>query len=292
MTPPRPTLPAPIRHARPGWAWRALLGGAAALLGAGAATAAPVIARYEVHAAGLTVMRVEARFELDMPGGLYRVSTRIRTTGLVGLFSQGDQTTSVEGQWRGNQPMPLRYRVAGTWRGAPRQVAIDWQPADGMPVVGALVPPNEGDRQPVPPELQRATMDGLSALAKLTRTVAETGRCDAEARVFDGRRRADYQVRTIGLEPLPPRDCIGGEALRCAFESRLVAGIRADQDPEEARRPQPATAWLARVAPAAMPVPVRIELPSRWFGTIRAELVGLELGGAPAPRDQLVQQRR
>ncbi|MBK1658965.1 DUF3108 domain-containing protein [Paracraurococcus ruber] len=252
---------------------RLLLPAALLALAPAPSQAEPLRARYEVRAAGLQVMEVEATFDLDGPR--YRVVTRIRTTGLAGVFSSGDQLTSAEGRWRGAEPVPAHYRVDGTWRGGRRQVVMDW-PTPGRPVLSALEPPNETDREPVPEALRLGTMDALSALAKLTRTVAQTGRCDAGAQVYDGRRRADYSVQTVGLEALPAGGAFGGEALRCAFESRLLAGRRGDQDPEQAAKPQPATAWMARPLPDRIAIPVRIEMPSRWFGTIRVMLTAVE----------------
>lgn len=263
-----------------------------ALLAAGfgllprAAGAEPVIAHYEVVAAGFTVMRVDAMLDLDGPR--YLVRTRIRMSGMVGVFASGDQVTSAEGYWRGAEPVPQHYRVTGTWRGSPREVVMDWTP-EAMPMVSAIQPPNAGEREDVPEALRRHTMDSLSALAKLARTVAATGGCETDAQVFDGRRRADYRSRTASQD-LVQQAGFAGPALRCAFESRLLAGFRGDQDPEEARKPQPATAWLARPIPGGSPIPVRVELPSRWFGTIRVLLVGVERP-ATLP-EQLAQQRR
>jgi hypothetical protein len=256
------------------------------------ARAEPLLAQYEVRAAGITVMRVEATLDLDGPQ--YLVRTRIRTTGLVGLFSSGDQVTTAEGRWQGAEPIPAHYRVEGAWRGTRRRVVMDWD-TPGIPRLSAIEPPNETEREAVPDALQRGTMDALSALAKLTRAVAETGRCDLQAAVFDGRRRADYSARTSGFAPLPAGSAWSGQALRCGFESRVIAGFRDDLDPEEARRPQPATAWMAAVAPGRPPLPVLIEMPSRWFGTIRAALVGLEAaprGELPAGLAQAPQQPR
>jgi len=251
------------------------------------AAADPVLARYEVYAAGFTAMRVEALFELEGPR--YLVRTRIRMSGMIGALASGDQVTEAAGRWNGVDPQPERYRVSGAWRGSPRVVEIDWA-ANGEPRVGALVPGNAGEREEVPEALRQGTMDSLSALAKLTRVVAETGRCDTEAAVYDGRRRADYSVRSASIDLLPREGGFAGEALRCAFESRVLAGFRGDQDPEEARKPQPATAWLARPVAGLGPVPVRIELPSRWFGTIRVVLVGVERATPSA--QQVTEQRR
>lgn len=235
------------------------------------AAAEPVIARYEVRFAGLHVMDVEAQFDLDGPR--YRVITRTRTTGLAGALSRSDQVTMVEGAWRGTEPLPVRFRAEGTWRGDRRETAMDWV-APGQPVLLRMEPPREPEREPVPEALQRGTVDTLSAMAKLARIATQTGRCEGAAAVFDGRRRADITAWTEGLQPLPAGGAFGGQALRCGFESRLLAGARLDREPEEARKPQPATAWLARPMPDQPVIPMRIELPTRWFGSIRVVLSG------------------
>lgn len=254
-------------------------------LATASARAETLLARYEVRAAGIQVMQVDAEFELDGPR--YRLRARIRTTGIVNVLGRGDQVTSTEGAWRGTEPIPVRYRMEGIWRGARRAAALDW-PNPGQPILGELEPPIEEDRQPVPDRLRQGTMDALSALAKLTRTVATTGRCDATAAVYDGRRRADYIARTEGMQALPPDGAFAGEALRCSFESRLLAGWRSEREAEWAQKPQPATAWLGRPLPGRMAIPVRIELPSRWLGSIRVVLLGVE----PLPSGQEVAQHR
>ena len=249
------------------------------------AAAETLLARYVVRTAGLHVMDVEAQFELDGPR--YRVRAHVRTTGLAGVFAHGDHVTSVEGEWRGGEPTPLRYRAEGVWRGGPRAVVLDW-PSPGQPVLRRLEPPNQGEREPVPEALARNTTDALSALARLVRTVARTGRCDGTAAVYDGRRRVDYTAASAGRQTLPAEGGFAGEALRCTVESRLLAGRRDDQDPAEARRPQTASVWLAPPLPGRDPIPVRVELPNRWFGTTRAVLVRVER----LPSGQEVAQQR
>ncbi|RYI98970.1 MAG: DUF3108 domain-containing protein [Acetobacteraceae bacterium] len=249
----------------------------AALLPAPAG-AAPLVARYEVTAGGLTIMQFDASFDLDGPRYAIRIQSRMR--GMAGWFASGEQVTSAEGRWEGNHPIPGRYRQEGTWRGKRRVVAIDYTPA-GMPQLRAIEPPNDGEREAVPAALQQDTMDGLSALAKLVRSVARTGRCDTTAAVFDGRRRSNYSVRTVSQDILPASGGYAGPALRCAFESRILAGFLLSQDREaEAKIPHPATAWLGEPWPGAGPVPVLIELPTRWFGAVRAVLVSVGPDGS------------
>jgi hypothetical protein len=285
--PDAPAYPAAMTR-RPVPAWPVL---GLALLATPAA-AEPVLARYEVRAAGLSVMQIEALLDLDGPRYLMRL--RLRSSGVMGLFSGGDQVTLAEGAWHGTEPVPARYRLDGQWQGMPRQVALDYAAPGQPPLLRAIEPPIESWREPVPDPLRRGTMDSLSAIAKLSRVVAGTGRCDTAAPVFDGRRRVDYAVRTAGVEHLPPEGAFAGPALRCAFEGRVIAGVRSDQDPDEARRPQPATAWLAEVLPGRPPLPVRIELPSRWWGRIRVVLTAIEPAppSRAAPSGQEVAQQR
>ncbi|WP_135467524.1 DUF3108 domain-containing protein [Crenalkalicoccus roseus] len=236
------------------------------------AGAAPFTARYEVRAAGLPLMRGEVVF--DLGEAEYRLSGRLRAVGLVGLVVGGGQESSVEGRWQGARPVPRHFRSESTWYGRPQRVAMDY-PVPGRPEPRLLDPPVLPDREPVPPELRHGTMDSLSALAKLTRAVALTGRCDGAVATFDGRWRTDIAARSLGTERIPE----AGEALRCALEGRMRAGWRRDRDPADAARPHPATAWLASLGPGGTPVPVRVDVPSRWFGFFRIVLVGLEPGG-------------
>jgi hypothetical protein len=238
-----------------------------------AAEAAPIEARYRVLAAGITILEIDALIELSPVG--YRLSTVTRTRGPADLAIRGEQRAEAAGAFRGTDPLPFRYRSVGIWRGRPRQVDIEFRGAD--PVLRAQVPPDDGtEREPVPPELRRGTLDALSALVKLARIVGATGRCEGDAAVFDGRRRTDYVLSTAGRDTLPRwRDAWAGEALRCGFEGRQIAGFHRDQDLAERGRPQRGTAWVAPLAPGGPPVPVRLELPTRWLGNLQAYLVAI-----------------
>ncbi|PZW41351.1 uncharacterized protein DUF3108 [Humitalea rosea] len=236
------------------------------------AAAEPLRATYRVTAAGLTVMEVEAVFDLTTPGA-YRIETRSRLTGFASTFFSGNQVNEVRGTWAGDLARPSRFAAEGVWRGTARRILLEYP--GGEPVVRALEPPNEGEREEVPPDLKQGTMDSLSALAQLTRTLATTQRCEGAAQVYDGRRRSDFSAITAGWEQVPAwRDAWTGAALRCGFEGRQIAGFLLDDDrPAESRQPQQGTAWMAVIRPDMPPVPVRIEMPSRWFGKVIAYLV-------------------
>lgn len=271
----------PIRRSAPPVAAAMLLGlsGAASSGVAARAAAAPFEAAWRVYGAGVPVLELEAVIETQPHG--YRVQTVMRTRGVAALFAGGEGRSQSIGAWQaGGEPRPALFRYEGVWSGRTRRVEVDF--AAPVPVPRGVVPPAEAENEPVPPELRRGTVDVLSALAKLSRVVAETGRCDGSAAVFDGRRRTDLALSTLGRERLPAwRDAWVGEALRCGYESRVVAGFRRGADPAEAGRPRQGLAWVATVRPGGPPLPVRVELPSRLFGTVTAYLVRVSpLAGA------------
>ncbi len=241
-----------------------------------AAQATAWTATYEFHAAGLRVL--EAVFTFDVDGPEYRLEVRSRSRGLVGFFASSEQTTSVAGRWAGDVPRPQHYTVRGRYRGEPRLVDMTFN-GNGTPRVAALVPSTtEDSREVVPPERLPGTLDALSAVARLSRIVAETGRCDTGAMMFDARRLTQVRVRTIGQEATP-NDWGGGmqgPALRCELDSRLLVGFRTDQDRERAAQPIITTAWIGRPIAEAPPVPLRLELATRWWGRAHGVLIRME----------------
>ena len=245
------------------WALAVLLPAAAP------ARAETIAATYTVHAAGLTVMEINATLDITEQG--YAVEFRSRMRGLVSAFASGQSTTRVEGVWEGNTARPRRYVSEGTWRGEPRRTVLEWP--GGQPVIRAMLPANQDEREPVPDALQRNTIDNLSAIAQLIRQVRRDGNCTGAVRVYDGRRLSELAARSQGREQFPPsRDEWSGIALKCAFEGRFLAGYRKGEDVEAARRPQTGTAWLAEVTPGRPPIPIRIDHASRWMGTLSARL--------------------
>jgi hypothetical protein len=234
------------------------------LAGAPARAADEVVASYDTYAAGLNVAEVEAGFVIG-PWS-YQMRLAYHTTGLAGLLFSGHQVSQVDGTWRANAPMPHSYAGEGVWRSRQRTTRIDYQ--DGRPLVRALAPPNEDERETVPEALRANSIDTLSALVELVRRVADTGRCDSVARTYDGRRAVEIVATTAGEEVLAPtsRSSFSGPALRCDFAGRLLAGFLHTDDRACESKPLHGSAWLARVVPGGAPLPVRMAFETRWFG--------------------------
>lgn len=231
---------------------------------AGAARAATFDVHYVAYAAGFRVLDITGSISLDARG--YKVDLDFRTVGLFGLLVDGSSHTTARGVWQGAATVPALYDSRGRWDGQVRQTTIDYQ--DGQPVIRALLPANDREREPVAAALQANTLDSLSAMAALLRVVQTTGSCDGAARIFDGRRLSQIWVRTGGPEVLPAsaRSMFQGPTLRCDFEGRLLAGFKYGDDRARAARPQRGSAWLASMSVGGPMLPVRIRFSTRFFG--------------------------
>ncbi len=221
-------------------------------------------ATYDTYAAGMHVARVETR--LSLGPWTYQVNLGYRTTGLAGLFVRGHQLDLVSGTWQGLRASPSRFVGEGSWRGIDRHAVIEYQ--NGRPIIRQLVPPNDGEREPVPDGLRVNTVDTLSALAELIRVVESTGRCETKARTYDGRRAIEVEARTVGNEDLQPTDrsSFAGRALRCDFSGRMLAGFLFDDNRERDGRPMHGSAWLAPITANGPRAPVRMTFETKWFG--------------------------
>jgi hypothetical protein len=235
---------------------------------------------YDTYVAGLRVANVEAGF--GSGPWSYQVRLAYHTVGMAGFFYGGHQLNMVTGSWTDNRSAPHEYSGDGIWRGLHRKTLIDY--LQGQPRIRSLVPPNETDRQAVPADLQANTIDVLSAVADLMRQVAATGTCDGTVHTYDGRRATEALSHTVRIETLAPTDrsTFSGKALRCDFEERMLAGFLQSDD-ETQRHPLRGSAWLARVVPGAMPLPVRLTLETGWFGDATTYLTEAGPGQLPSP---------
>lgn len=234
-------------------------------------------ASYSLYAAGFHVAEMEVAFGVGRRN--YEVRVAYHTTGVVSLFHHGHQVNTVVGTWDADRPRPQEFQSVGVWQGEDKVTLMDY--LHGQPLVRRLIPSQEAEREPVPLSLQQNSVDSLSALALLMRQAADTGRCEASVRTFDGNRASDITARTVGEEMLPPNSysIFSGEALHCDFLGRMLAGFLYVDSSAYDRRPLHGSAWLARLVPDAPPIPVKMKFETHWFG--EATMYLTQFGEAP-----------
>ncbi len=237
----------------------------AATLAALPATAqqAPVGLTYSVYFSGFDVADMQAGFTLSPQ--TYQVHLSYQITGAIGALFSGHGSSTVDGHFQGDAAEPRELFSSGQMRGRTRVTQIDWQ--DGHPRIVQLLPPLEPEREPVPVADQAHTIDSLSAMAVLLHRVWTSGRCEGDARTFDGRWLSDVAAKTVGEESLDQtsRSIFHGVALRCDIEGRQLAGFWRDADETALHKPHHASVWFARLAPGGPLVPVRITIETRGF---------------------------
>jgi len=159
---------------------------------------------------------------------------------------------------------------------------------DGAPQV-TFVPDHEAPDESLPIEMTAATIDPASAMLTLMETLANTGRCDATVKVFDGKRRYNLLSRHAGEVELVATKYApyAGPATECRVRFERLAGFREGRMAQ--RYPDEIVLYLAPLFNDAPPTPVRMHA-SNLFGILRLHLVawrGLtpsKIDGASTPQ--------
>lgn len=248
-------------------------------LAAAKASAEPVKATYRVFVGGITALDVEAM--LEVTGDRYRIEVSAVTGGAIGRLFSWRTDSLTNGYVRGDDLRPASHRQTSQLRGEPRNVTLTYGP-QGDVDASVTPPPEKDDREPVPPALQRGTLDPLSAVLDLLFAVGASQGCDRSLPVFDGRRRYDMVFSEVGRRIVDPSrySVFAGVAQQCRVTYKPVAGYgrsspagRFWQRSSPADRP-PVDLWLAPVAAGYPPLPVRLETDSD-FGSVVVHLTGV-----------------
>jgi hypothetical protein len=228
---------------------------------------------FELYGLGFPVAASSMRF--DLTPSTYRMELSYQTTGLAKWVAGDSLDQTVSGTFQHDQPIPLQFSSAGRLKGHDRMVTLVYH--DGDPTTTAINPPNETEREIVPPERRDHTIDTLSATIEILHLAARTGRCDLRVNTYDGRRLEVFESHTVGEEELPPtnRSTFSGSALRCDYSSRPVAGLRLGDGRDDDARTRAGTIWLAPVTPGGQRLPVHGLVDVRFLGQATMYLTGV-----------------
>ncbi|MEM7223701.1 MAG: DUF3108 domain-containing protein [Pseudomonadota bacterium] len=221
---------------------------------------------YEVAWGNFTLAEAEVKYREDQTR--YHLAGQGRTEGLLEWFFTWHGTAETEGLLEATGRRPLAHQSEGTWNDSTRSTRVAW-PGKGPPTTETQPPPDLELVTPVPKDATAGTSDPFTAVLQLLDSLAETGRCEAEAKVWDGRRRYDLAVAHIGPETLVPDRpwAYGGPAVACALSHQRIGGFWRDSEAPEATR---RVVWAAEIAPGRWAL-VRAEVDTS-YGTVVARL--------------------
>lgn len=253
-----------------------IVAGLAGLLGVGASTASraeTLTLSYLVAWGHVTLAEAEVSYRQS--GSRYHLVGSGRTRGLLDLLFSWRGRAETEGVVKAGGRQSLVHQHEGTSKKKTRWTRVAWNGA-APPETEARPPADPAKVTPVPAASTRGTSDPFTVLLSVLDRLAATGRCDAEAKVWDGRRRYDLSVTHLGVEDLAADRpwAYEGEAIRCALDYERIGGFWREapgwRDPDD-DAPIRRVIWAAEIAPDRW-VLVRAEMETR-YGTVVGRLL-------------------
>jgi hypothetical protein len=228
---------------------------------------------FDLYAMGFPVAQSSMSFEVTPAA--YRMGLHYHTTGLLKVVAGDRLDQSSSGTFQHDQPVPLEFKSYIRLHSRDRIVTLMYR--NGDPTTTAIDPPDEAEREIVPPARREHTLDPLSAMLDMLRIAARSGSCDIRHETYDGRRLEIFTARTAGEEDLAPsgRSIYSGRGLRCDYTSQPIAGLRFGEEHDEDGRARNGTIWLAQVAPGGPRVPVRGLVDVRFLGSAQMYLTAV-----------------
>lgn len=220
---------------------------------------------YAVYVHGFHVLNADGAYGLRSWG--YGGTTHLYTVGLASWFLTINLTSTVEGQFNNGKALPIFYDAHGFSRKAERSVHIDFH--ENGPQI-TLLKPQDDDREPLPNDKMKKSIDILSGLGILFHNLDTTGKCNLSGDIFDGLRLTHIEAHGPEIENIPQGYDIyySGPAQKCSFVGRQIAGfVKGSKHKEQLSTPHPGAAWFIHIKDIGI-VPVRIDFQHPKLGHI------------------------
>ncbi len=240
-----------------------------------------VILDYRIYIGGLEALSATATIGVDQQH--YDVEIKAVTAGAIGRMMPWVVHIASKGNVTGDRLQPVEHAQVNNFQGKDRSVTLAYDGHGGFIDRKVMPDAQEDQRDEVPPDMTRDTLDIVSGVLAGLRAVDRTGSCNSRVPVFDGRRRFDLIYSDDGHETLESSGAAiySGDALKCAVKVEPVAGFwRKNQKKFFSRRVNgedqvvPIEVFIARVGANKVEVPVRIESTSP-FGPLVLNLQGV-----------------
>jgi hypothetical protein len=236
---------------------------------------------YRIYIGGLEALDATATIGADSQH--YDVEIKAVTAGAIGRMIPWVVHIGSKGNVTADKLQPVEHAQVNNFQGKDRSVILAYDGHGGFIDRKVVPDAQEDQRDEVPADMTRDTLDIVSGVLAGLRAVDRTGSCNSRVPVFDGRRRFDLVYSDDGHETLEASGAAiySGDALKCAVKVEPVAGFwRKNQKKFFSRRVNgedqvvPIEVFIARVGANKVEVPVRIESTSP-FGPLVLNLQGV-----------------
>lgn len=250
--------------------------GVASSVPASASEDAALSLDYEAYFGGFHV--VSARTTIRREGSEYEVQGEARARGLLDWYAGWKGRAISEGSLGdGLTVSPEVHRNEGEWRGATRRNVLTFLP-DGTVEVEQESPPDPNKLSPIPEDSIAGTVDPISAIMALARTMEVAGDCTGTIPIYDGRRRYDLSVTQGGAKTFEANDysIFQGEAVACEVVFERIGGFRLEPSKYQ-QTARDRIVWVAQPLDGVPPIPVRIEVDTD-YGVLLVHLTAARVG--------------
>ena len=225
-----------------------------------------VVLDYKIYIGGLEALSSTVSIGEDATH--YDVAIKAVTAGAIGRMMPWKIDIDSRGNVAGDVLQPVEHAQKNNFQGKERSVTLRYDGHGGFIDRKVLPDAQEDQRDEVPADQTRDTLDIVSGVFAGLRAVDRTGSCNSRVPVFDGRRRFDLVYSDDGHETLEASGVAmySGDALKCAVKVEPMAGYwKKNQKKFFTRKVNgedqvvPIEVYIARVGAAKVEVPVRIE---------------------------------
>lgn len=215
--------------------------------------------RYEVAWGNMTL--AEARVNYALNETRYEIEGEGESQGTLSFLFPWKGSARTEGLTTEEGFRAFRHESFGSYKDKTRRTSVVWDPAVALPKLEAEPKPDLSEVTPVPAAATADTADPFTVLLSTLDKLEQGERCEAKAKVWDGRRRYDLKIEHIGETELAGDRpwAYSGRAIGCSLTYTPIGGFRRDSEWRDRRDEIRRTIWVGRL-PNEKLVPVRIEL--------------------------------
>ncbi len=215
--------------------------------------------RYEVAWGNMTLAEAQVNYALNDKS--YEIKGSGESLGtLAFLFPWKGSARSV-GLMTSEGYQVSRHDSEGSYKDKTRRTSVIWNSDNPLPKLEAEPQSDLSEVTPVPEGATAGTADPFTVLLSTLDRLEQGERCDAETRVWDGRRLYDLKIGHIGETELTGDRpwTYSGAAIGCSLTYTPIGGFRRESEWKDRQDEIRRIIWVGRL-PNEKLVPVRIEL--------------------------------
>lgn len=215
--------------------------------------------RYQVAWGNMTL--AEAKVNYELREDRYEIEGSGESQGTLAFFFPWKGSARTVGLTTPDGYRVSRHDSEGSYDDKTRRTTVLWRSEEAPPELKLEPQPDLSEVTPVAQAETADTADPFTVLLSTLDKLEQGERCEAEARVWDGRRLYDLKIEHIGRAELM-RDrpwTYSGSAIGCSLTYTPIGGFRRESEWKDRQDEIRRIIWVGRHANDKM-VPVRIEL--------------------------------